>query len=129
MNMNWYIIILLSLLGFIMGAFSLKGLTQGIELYLWLTLGIFSVFLIVCNVDERYFLHAFLVGLFWGIANAATQSTFFDMYMSNNAPDTDLKKLPEMISPRLFALLMGPITGAVTGGMLGLLAFLTKKIL
>ena len=115
-RMNWSILLILSLPAIVMAALSLKGYTQGIELYLWLFIGLFTVTVVLKNVDHHVYIHLILIGLFWGMINSLIQSLFFDMYLAHNSSAAlGFGKLPDTMNPRLIVLLIGPATGVGTG--------------
>lgn len=128
--MNWPVIIILSFPALIMGLLSLRGMTQGIEVYLWVLLALFSVLVILRNQPDHPFIHLVMIGVFWGLINSITQSTNFDMYLANNARAAlSFSKLPSGLNPRLFVLIVGPVSGLGIGTGMAVLAFILKKIL
>ena len=128
-TMNWTVILLLSTFGLIMGLLSLKGYTQKLEPFLWLLFGIITSLILSKNVDNNTFLHALIIGLFWGVLNGLTQSAFFDQYLANNENLQEGFKQSSLMQPRYFVLVTGPIIGLITGLVLGGLTLLLKKIL
>ena len=126
--MNWLLILLLSIFGVVMGFLSIKGYTGKIEPFLWLLLGIISALILSKNVNNRLFIHALVIGLFWGILNAIIQSGFFDQYLANNTNLQERFKNTGSIKPQYFVLIMGPLIGLVTGVVLGGLSILLKKL-
>jgi hypothetical protein len=128
--MNWFVIILLSLLGFLMGLLSVKGLTKGIEPYLWIILGIFCALVLSKNQIPKFFLSAFLIGLAWGILNSIAQVTFFQTYLAHNPQAVEgFQKVPAKINRSALVLLAGTGIGTVTGLVLGGLTWIGKKLL
>lgn len=114
--MNWYLMSLLGFFGIVMGLLSLQGLTQKIELYLWIILGFFAALVVARNVPSGWFWHVFLVGISWGILNAMLQCIFFDIYAANNPAVVEgFGGNPAPIPPRYFFLILGPFIGAATG--------------
>jgi len=116
-----------------MGILSLKGYTQNIELYLWLFLGLFTVLVMLKNVDSTMwmFIQLLIIGLFWGILNGMVQSAFYEMYVANNVrAAAGFSKLPQNMSPRMVILLIiGPMTGAATGFAMGVLSIVARKVI
>lgn len=127
-SMNWTIILLLSSVGLIMGLLSINGYTQKIEPFLWLLFGTIAALVLSRNTDHKIFLHALLIGLFWGVLNSIIQSAFFDQYLANNTNLQERFKQPVFIKPRYFVLVTGPVIGLITGLFLGGLTLLLKKI-
>jgi hypothetical protein len=126
--MNWTVIILLSSFGLAMGLLSIKGYTQKVEPFLWLLFGVIASLVLSKNVDNKTFLHALIIGLFWGMLNGITQSAFFDQYLANNTNLKERFKQSSFMRPRYFVLVTGPIIGLITGLVLGGLTLLLKKI-
>ena len=126
--MNWGIILLLSSFGLVMGLLSIKGYTQKLEPFLWLLFAIVTTLILSKNIDNKTFMHALLIGLFWGVLNGITQSAFFDQYLANNTNLQERFKQSSVIKPRYFVLMTGPVIGLITGLVLGGLTFLFKKI-
>jgi len=126
--MDWKLILLLSVIGFIMGLLSVRGFTRTLEPFLWLLFGIAAALLISKNIDQKTFLHGFLVGLSWGIANGIIQSVFFDIYIVNNPQLQQNFQKVTFIKPRFFSLLAAPAIGLITGLALGGLSLLLRKL-
>ncbi len=128
--MNWSIILILALPALVMGLLSLRGYTQGIEVYLWILLALFNILVVLKNQPAHPFMHLLLIGLFWGIINAITQSVSFDLYLANNLrAAASFSKLPPNINPRLIVLIIGPLSGLGVGVVMSGVAFLFKKLL
>jgi len=126
--MNWLLIILLSIFGAVMGFLSIKGYTGKLEPFLWLLFGIISALFLSKNVENKVFMHALLIGLFWGILNAIIQSIFFDQYLASNPSLQERFKNTGSIKPQYFVLIMGPLIGLITGAVLGGLSLLLRKV-
>jgi len=128
--MNWYLLLLLSAPGLIMGLLSLRGYTQKIEFFLWLALGLFAALVLARHAHPRWFLHALLVGLAWGVLNSIVQCTFFETYSVYNAEMLKgFQERPSPIPVRFFFLVLGPVIGAVTGLVLSGLTFILQKLI
>ena len=128
-KMNWKLVYSLSSIALFMGITSSLGLTQNIEWFLWLVVGLFSAFLIAKRTTDRYFLTGFVVGFLCGVLNSFTQGIFFSLFVENNPSATaSLQELTPGISPRLFLFIAGPIIGLATGVIFGLLALLASKL-
>jgi len=126
--MDWKLIILLSSFGIIMGLLSVKGFTQKLEPFLWILFAIISALVISKNISGKTFLHAFIVGICWGVFNALCQHFFFEKYMANNLPLRENFNKITFIQPKYFVLITGPLIGLITGAVLGGLSLLVKKI-
>ena len=124
--MNWLLIILLSIFGGIMGFLSIKGYTQKIEPFLWILFAIATALVLSRNVDNRAFVHALIIGFCWGLLNGLIQSSFFDQYLANNPSLRGSFEKSVSIPPRYFVLITGPLTGLVTGAVIGGLTLLFR---
>lgn len=128
--MNWSILFILSLPAVLMAALSLKGYTQGIELYLWLFIALFTITVVLKNVDHHVYIHLLLIGLFWGMINSLIQSLFFEMYLAHNSSAAvGFGKLPESMNPKLIVLLIGPATGVGTGMVMSGASYILRFIM
>lgn len=126
--MNWTIILLLASFGLVMGLLSIHGYTQKLEPFLWLLFGIVASLVISKNIHNKPFLHALLIGLFWGVLNGVIQSLFFDQYLTNNPNVQERFQQSRFIPARHLVLITGPLIGLITGIVLAGLAWLFKKI-
>lgn len=126
--MNWFLIVLLSLFGQIMGLLAVKGYTQRVEPILWILLGMLTALVLSRNLEDRMFFHALIIGLFWGILNSLNQFIFFEQYLLNNpAARQGFSKLT-LIQPRLFTLVAGMFFGMGAGMVLAGLTLFIKKL-
>ena len=82
--MKWTLVAILSVPAFVMGSLSIFGLTQGIELFLWLGFAAGAAGLLAKYLESRLLIHTLLVGLLWGLVNGVLQSLFFPTYLANN---------------------------------------------
>lgn len=126
--MNWFLIFVLAAFGLIMGLLSVKGLTQRLEPFLWLLFGLISALILSRHLAYRPFLHAFAIGMLWGILNGLIQFSFFDEYLANNPLSRAGFKRMTFISPKVFVLAAAPVIGAASGLVLGGLTAVLKKI-
>ena len=113
--MNWKIIIVLSLFGIAMGIVSLFGYTQGIELFLWIAIAIFSVVVLAKTVNHKLLLRCLTTGLLSGFFNGIIQSSFFSMYLANNSQISDARSVQNKISSTWYIGSMKPPTYSRTG--------------
>ena len=126
--MDWKLIVILSGLGLIMGALSVKGFTGKLEPFLWLLFGIAVSLVLSKNINDRVFFHGLLIGLAWGVINSLTQSVFFDTYLANNPQVEKNFESVTFMPPRYFVLITGPVIGLITGAVIGGLSLLLKKV-
>jgi hypothetical protein len=127
-RMNWTLILLFSTFGVIMGFLAVNGYTHKIEPFLWLLFALAAALTVSKNVDDKVFMHGFIIGLSWGILNGVIQSAFFDQYLANNPHlSANFNKITFM-NPRYIGLLSGPVIGLITGLVLGGISLLCGKI-
>jgi len=115
-----------------MGILSLFGLTQGIELYLWIVIAFVAAYLFARKLTAKHFLTGLIAGLFMGLINGLMQGGFYDMYIANNpevAQRLQEQPIPAGMSPAFFILLTSPIVGLIYGLFVGLFSFVAAKIL
>lgn len=127
--MNWKIVFLLSGFGLAMGAASVLGLTTGIELWLWLAIGVICVAVLLRRVHGKPGLHGFFVGLIGGGIAPVVQSLMFPTYMANNPElQANFAQVPGGLEPRYFVLLLAPVAGVVSGAVLGTASWLMGRL-
>ena len=108
---------------------SIKGFTGRLEPYLWFIFGIIASTILARNVAEDLFIHAFIIGVLWGVINGCLQSLFLDQYLINNPQYADMFKRGATINPRLVPILSGVVIGLVTGLVLFAMTWITKKMM
>ncbi len=112
---RWQVIAALLLVPLLMGVLSLFGLTQGIEPYLWLGFSALAGFILSRHEQQRLLIHAMIIGVLWGIANGAIQTTFFSQYLYSNPEMADEFRSVTFMNPRALPVLGGVIPGLMTG--------------
>jgi hypothetical protein len=128
--MNWHLIFRLSLLSIVTGFASVLGLTRSYEWLMWLCVGVLCAWLFAKKTREELFLHGFYLGIFIGIFNSSIQAVFISAYLSNNPGMVEaLNALPQNLHPAAVVLIMGPIIGAFSGVVFGVLAAIAGKLL
>jgi thiamine transporter ThiT len=126
-NMNWKLIISLSLFGVVMGGLSLFGYTQhGIEPVLWILTGLFFSYLIAKYAPKRVFMHGLWVGILEGIIKSIITFAGWNTYIQHN--NMEAFSQPAPLSANLFTLIIGIVIGSVYGVILGLISILFRKI-
>src|SRR5262249_52642255 len=129
-NMNWKLILSLSLVGIVVAVLSLFGLTRHIEPLLWLVIFICYAWIIARRIPSRHFLHGFLVSVANGVWIAIIHSAFLEMYVTSNPEALEgFQKMQIGGDPRMLMLVLGPIFGAVFGIVSGLFAFVAARML
>ena len=128
--MNWRLIFQLSLLSIVMGFASVLGLTRSYEWLIWLFVGVLSAWQFAKKTREERFLHGLCLGIFIGTFNSSIQAVFLPTYLLNNPGMVEaLNALPQNLHPAAVVLIMGPIIGAFSGVVFGLLAAIAGKLL
>ena len=127
--MKWTLVAILSVPAFVMGSLSIFGLTQGIELFLWLGFAAGAAGLLAKYLESRLLIHTLLVGLLWGLVNGVLQSLFFPTYLANNPAARNELLEVTFIEPHSFAILAGPIPGILTGFVIYVLTRAMRKFL
>ena len=127
-SLNQKIIFKTGSFGFLMGIITVMGWSQQLEPILWLIIGIGTTYVLNKNIKEDLLLHCLIIGLCWGIDCTIVQAVFFDTFLMNNSLSASIYTQFININPRLFILLTGTITGAISGFILWLFINLIKKI-
>jgi hypothetical protein len=127
--MNWKLIFLLSLFGLGMGICTVFFIPSKIEPYCWL-----AIFLICAWIIARAGSRTFLTGFFVGIVNSiwitACHVLLFNTYIANHPQEAAMMtSMPAGLSPKLVMSVTGPMVGVISGGIIGLLAFLASKLM
>ncbi len=130
--MNWKLIILLSLFGLAMGLGTAYWIPMSMEPFFWLAILLVSAFLIARYAPGRYFLHGFLVSLansFW--ITVAHVTLFYTYIVTHPEYLERTSQLPPLLAghPRRLLLAVGPISGIISGIVLGFLAWVASKIM
>ena len=127
--MNWRLIFLLSLLSIVLAIASILGFVKSYEWLMWLIIGVYCGWQFAGRVSDDYFLHGFYLGILDGILNSVAKALFFNPYISNNPRMVEeFSNLPQDLSPQVVLLIMGPIIGAFSGVVFGVLAFLASRV-
>ncbi|MGH9966251.1 MAG: hypothetical protein ACREBG_00240 [Pyrinomonadaceae bacterium] len=127
--MNWRLVSSLSVFGVAMGVASVLGLTKGLEPVMWPIIGIFCAIWIARKARQKYLLHGFFAGLLAGGIAPLIQALLFSTYTANNPRVAEgLKDLPAGFSPQSFFFVLVPIIAVLSGLVLGLLSWVTGKI-
>jgi len=128
MKLDWKLIFLLSLVGVAMAFLSVFGMTGRLESVYWLVIFVFYGIIIVKRTPGEYFLHAFLVSTLNGVWIGLIHASFFSIYMMNNPlMKATSQHMPFHTHPRVVMVMMGPIIGAASGFLAGLIAFIAGK--
>lgn len=128
--MNWKLILALAVSGAAMGVASVFGLTQGIELYLWIVIALVVAVIVARKVRHRQFLNGFWVGIIGGAASPLIQVALWTTYINYN-PELarEFEQVPAAFDPRTFVLAASPLIAAFSGVVQGALAWTAGKML
>lgn len=127
--MNWKLIFSLSLFGLAMAVATVYWIPSNIEPIFWLGIFLICAYIIARNAPGKYFLHGFLVSLVNSIWITAVHSIFYDTYMANHPEVAEMNANMSVTNPRMVMILAGPIIGAVSGLVQGLLAYLASRLI
>jgi hypothetical protein len=124
--MNWKLIFQLSVFGLIMAFGTVSLIPESREWIFWLVIFIFGALVIAKRCAGKYFLHGFFLSLVNCVWVTFAHVYFYSTYILHHAD----MKAPGALSthPRVWVLLIGPVSGVVSGLIQGLLAFLASKV-
>ncbi|MFZ1083078.1 MAG: hypothetical protein WAO19_14275 [Candidatus Kryptoniota bacterium] len=128
--MNWKLIFLLTLFGIAVAFAGVIGILGEMEFPIWLVIFIVYAAIIVKQTTGKYFLHAFLISIINGVWIGIIHAAFIATYLANNpAMKESYKIMPLRNHPRILMVIMGPIIGAITGLVAGLIVFGAGKLM
>ena len=130
--MNWKLIFLLSLFGLAMGLATVSLIPSNIEPFCWLVIFVISSISIAKYAPGKFFLHGFCVSLVNSVWITAAHCAMFYTYIANHPEYIQaIDGLPPALAehPRRMMLVIGPITGILSGVILGLFAWVASKII
>jgi len=100
-----------------------------IEPLFWLVIFVICAVIIARTVNEKYFLHGFLVSMLNSIWITTAHVVLFNQYIARHAEEAAMMaNTPLAGSPRIMMLLTGPVIGAISGIVLGLFAVVASKL-
>lgn len=127
--MNWKLVLLLAAFGVVMGLASVLGWTAGIELWLWLAIAVICIIVLFRLAPAKLWLHGFFVGLIGGGVAPVIQFLLFATYVANNPElQQEFAQVPGGLEPRYFVLLLAPVAGLVSGGVLAAGVWVAAKV-
>jgi hypothetical protein len=128
--MNWKLIFLLSLFGLAMAIATVFVVPSSVEPWVWLAIFLICAYAIARAVPSKLFLHGLLLGIANSVWVTAAHIGLFDAYMAHHAREAAMMQAATMpLPPRLMMACVGPIVGAISGVMLGLLAMVAGWML
>jgi hypothetical protein len=126
--MNWKLILLLSMFGLAMGLATVFFIPSKLEPVFWLPIFLLCGFLIARGTSTNAFVHGVYLGLVNSVWITAAHLLFFDQYIATHAQEAVLMQMMPMLgSPRLMMALTGPVFGAVSGAVIGVLSFIASR--
>ena len=126
-NINWKLVLGLSLFGLAMGIATVFVIPSKIEPFFWLGVFLISAFLIAKNASGNYFLHGFLTSLGNCVWVTGSHILLFQQYAANHPEEMSMmSSMPMPTHPRAMMLLMGPLIGIASGIVLGLFSWLAS---
>ncbi len=127
--MNWKLIFQLSLFGLVMAISTVYWIPSSLEPFFWLTIFIIYAYLIARNCTGKFILHGLLVGLCNSVWITTFHLLLYKTYIAGHPKEAEmLSATPLPKHPRLMMLFIGPFFGAISGLVIGLLAFIASKI-
>ena len=129
--MRWSLVLLLSLFGLAMAGLTLPGIVSSSAAHVvWLPIFLISAYLIAARAGGRYFLHGLAVGILNSFWLVAVHALFVDTFLASNPQEAAmLGSMPMPQSPRLMMAMVGPVVGAATGVVIGLLAMGAARLI
>ena len=127
MNLNWKIILQLSLFGLIMAFGTVSLIPQSVEPFFWLAIFVFCAYVIAKVCTGKYFLHGFLVSLVNCVWIIAVHIIFAKTYVEHHLQMAT--SMPGSLAqhPRLAMLITGPVVGVISGLLLGLFSWIAAR--
>jgi hypothetical protein len=130
--MNWKLILLLSLFGLAMGLATVWFISSTVEPFFWLGIFLVSAYMIAKYAPAKFFLHGFMVSIVNSIWVTAAHATFFFTYVVTHPEYLAMTNnlAPALAAhPRRMLLAVGPISGILSGLVLGLFSWVASKFL
>jgi hypothetical protein len=128
-DLNWKLILTLSLFGLAMGVATVFVIPSNIEPIFWLLIFALCAYLIAKRTASKRFLHGFCVSLCNCVWITGAHIALVGSYLQRHPNEAAMMaKMPMPDSLRLMMLMTGPIVGVVSGLVLGLFAFVAGKL-
>ncbi|MBS1690132.1 MAG: hypothetical protein JSS96_15485 [Bacteroidetes bacterium] len=127
--MNWKLIFQLSLFGLAMAVATISLIPSNIEPIFWLLIFLISAYVFAKQLNGKYFVHGFMLGLANCVWVTAAHMLFANPYMAHHHQEVAMMKATPMSNhPRVLMLITGPIVGVMSGLVIGLFSFIASKI-
>jgi hypothetical protein len=128
-DMNWKLIVQLSLFGVGMGFATVSLIPSKIEPAFWLVIFLACAYFIAKARPSHLFFHGLLLGLVNSVWITSAHVLLFDTYVARHAQEvTMMRSMPFDASPRLTMAMTGPVVGLISGVVIGLLTLAAGKL-
>jgi len=129
-EMNWKLLVQLSMFGLAMGLATVFFIPSNIEPFVWPIIFIVCAYLIAKRIPGKPFLNGLLLGVANSVWIAAAHLLLFDRYLSGHPSEArTIYALAATYSPKIVMAGLGLLVGLVSGAVIGVLALLVAKIL
>jgi hypothetical protein len=123
--MRWSLIFALSLFGLAMAIATITLIPSNVEPAFWLAIFLVCAYVIGKRAPGRTFLHGLVLGLVNGVWVTAAHVLFFNTYLAHHPQEAAMSaSMPLAAHPRVMMTIVGPVVGAVSGIIIGVLAWL-----
>ena len=127
-DINQKIILQTGLFGLFMGIFTVLGWSQYSQVFIWLFIGGLTSIYLYKNLTNQILLHCIIIGLSWGFDCSLVQVLFFKTFHINNPYFVNELININSSSPRLVLILIGVITGLISGFSIYFPIYILKKL-
>lgn len=127
--MNWKLIFQLSLFGLVMAFGTISLIPEKMEFIFWIVIWLVSAYFIAKTCAANYFWYGFALSMFNSVWLTLMHVLFYHSYAAHHPGVVQMyDSSPLHLHPRLFTLLLCPISGIIFGIVQGLFAFVASKI-
>jgi hypothetical protein len=130
-NLNWKLILQLSLFGLLMALATISLIPEKMEPVCWLIIFAICSYIVAKQATGKYFLHGFLISMVNSVWITLAHVISAPTYIANHPQAASMNaQMPQMMQQhqRLAMIIMGLPFGAVFGLILGLFCFIASKI-
>ena len=127
-DINQKIILQTSLFGVFMGIFSVLGLSQNSQPFIWLFTAVITSFYLYKNLKNGIFINCMIIGLSWGFDCALVIVLFFKTYHLNNPLFVNELFNISSSYPKTILLATGLLVGIFSGFLIYILIYILKKL-
>ena len=127
-NLNQKIILKTGIFGILMGISTTLGWCQEKEIYILFIMIIGTILYLKKNLNSYIFSHSIIIGLSWGFDCSLIQIIFIDTYLINNPFYANLINSMTNINSSFLLILTGLIWGLISGAIIWISLYLTRKL-